>query len=259
MQLKEIGKFKVGAIPFDQITFQAALDLITHIIETSQYCQQVVVANAHSVVLAQKNPHFAEICNEADVVFPDGMSIVGASKLLGGQIAERVAGPDFMWRYTKICEQKHFPIFLLGGTDSSLKALTEVLQTCFPLLQISGSYSPPFGIWAEEENRKIIDLINNSGAKVLWLGVSSPKQDIWIAKHKSQLKVRVAFGVGAAFDFHSGSIKRAPLWIQKIGFEWFFRLCQDPKRLWNRYIFGNMYFLSILVRSYFSRQIKPMR
>lgn len=248
----------IGKIPFHKLTVSNAESSINSIIDSGAKCHQVVIANAYSVVLAQKNPLFASVCSNAEFVFADGMPIIWISKIYGGKIPERIAGPDFMWSYCGICEKKGYKIFLLGGDEYSLKNLEDSLIKQYPQLNISGSYSPPYGVWSDKENVKIIDKINKSGSNVLWVGVSTPKQDIWIHEHKSKLNVNVAFGVGAAFDFHSGKIKRAPFWMQKAGLEWLYRLSQDPFRLWKRYVFGNLEFILIILNGFIYNRVQKI-
>jgi exopolysaccharide biosynthesis WecB/TagA/CpsF family protein len=238
-------RVKVGKIPFSVGTFNDAIDSVISIVNNEKHCHQIVVANAYSVVLAQKDKEFQNICEKADIVFADGYPIVIISKLLGKKIPQRIAGPDFMWEFCGICAKKGFKMFLLGSEEPYLSQLKSNLENVFKGVQIVGTYSPPFGIWSEIEENNMIRRVNDSRADILWLGVSTPKQDKWINSVKHRLKVKVAIAVGAAFDFHSGRISRAPLWVQKYGFEWFYRLLQDPGRLWKRYLIGNLTFLKI--------------
>jgi N-acetylglucosaminyldiphosphoundecaprenol N-acetyl-beta-D-mannosaminyltransferase len=238
----------IGKIPFRKITFQGALTAISELIMTGRRCHQVVVANTYSVYLAEKNEIFSQICLDSDIVFADGLPVVLGSRLLGNPLPERIAGPDFMWEMCGVCAQKGYKIFLLGGRQDSLDHLKANLNTAFPKLEIVGMYSPPFGKWDAQENTKIVEMINASEAELLWVGVSTPKQDAWIDKNKSHLNVKVAIAVGAAFDFHSGRIKRAPLWMQKYCLEWLHRFFQEPKRMWKRYLVANSFFVFILAK-----------
>jgi N-acetylglucosaminyldiphosphoundecaprenol N-acetyl-beta-D-mannosaminyltransferase len=158
-----------------------------------------------------------------------------------------------MWELMRECENMGKKVFFLGGTEHALRRLHENVLQEFPRLQVVGACSPPFGDWQEEVNHKMIEQINSSEADVLWVGVSSPKQDCWIASYRKELKVKLAIGVGAAFDFHSGTVLRAPLHLQRAGLEWFHRLLQDPKRLWRRYLYGNTHFSLIVIRQLLHR------
>jgi N-acetylglucosaminyldiphosphoundecaprenol N-acetyl-beta-D-mannosaminyltransferase len=241
---------QIGNINFSQITFTAAEKMVSEIIEKGETCKQVVVANSFSVVLASKNKEFKEVCRKADIIFADGAPVVWVSSLSRKKIPERIPGPDFMWNFSKICAAKGYKIFLMGGQKLYLSRLKENMEREFPGIQIVGTLSPPYGEWSKEDDERIISAINSSKADVLWVGVSTPKQDIWIAHHKSKIKAKVALGVGAAFDFHSGKVKRAPKWMRKAGFEWLYRFLSEPKRLWKRYLFGNTEFLLIVMKQF---------
>lgn len=249
---------RIGNIPFSRLTIANAEQQIADIILSANRCHQVVVANAYSVVLAQNDGHYADICNRADVVLADGMSVVWGSTIFGKRIPERVAGPDFMWSFSNVCAKSGFKVFLLGGaSEADLDGLKTNLEKSFPGIQIVGAYSPSFGAWSETENSRIIDMINASGSDIVWVGVSTPKQDKWIDQHRGRLNAKVAIGVGAAFDFHSGKVSRAPKWLQKIGLEWLFRLMQDPQRLLHRYLFGNTIFIAIVIRDFVRGVLTP--
>jgi N-acetylglucosaminyldiphosphoundecaprenol N-acetyl-beta-D-mannosaminyltransferase len=238
---------KIGNIKFNKFTLNSAQKKIVDVIETGKKCHQVVIANAYSLVIAHKDKSFSSVCESADIVFADGLPVVWASILLGDRIPERIAGPDFMWSFSRVCAEKGYGIFLMGSEEPYLSKLQKNLHIAFDGINIVGTYSPPFGKWCRKENKKIVTMINKSKADILWVGISTPKQDIWIKEHQKELNAKIAFGVGAAFDFHSGRIERAPKWIQKIGFEWLFRFFQDPRRLWRRYFIGNLQFIYLIL------------
>ena len=239
---------KIGNIRFNKLTVDSAKQKVIDIIDNATRCHQGIVANSYSLVLAHKDPEFTDICESADIVFADGLPVIWASKFLGDRIPERIAGPDFMWTFSEVCAQKKYNVFLLGSEETYLTQLKVNLEKNFPGIAIVGTYAPPYANWSIEENEKIIAMINITEADLVWVGVSTPKQDKWIAEYKSKLKAKVAIGVGAAFDFHSGKIERAPYWMRKFGLEWLHRLSQDPKRLWKRYLIGNMQFVWIVVK-----------
>jgi N-acetylglucosaminyldiphosphoundecaprenol N-acetyl-beta-D-mannosaminyltransferase len=226
--------------------------MISEFIETGKRCHQIVVANVYSVALAYRDKEFSDICDNSDIVFPDGLPIVLGSILLRTPLPARIAGPDFMWKMCEVCAQKGYNIFLLGGRSDFLGRLNDNLCAAFPKIKIVGAYSPPFGNWDEKENVKIIKMINTAKTDLLWVGVSTPKQDVWIHNHKKQLTAKVAIAVGAAFDFHSGRVKRAPVWMQRICLEWVFRLIQEPRRQWKKYLVSNSIFIFILVKEFVS-------
>jgi N-acetylglucosaminyldiphosphoundecaprenol N-acetyl-beta-D-mannosaminyltransferase len=242
-----ISKVNIGHIPFSIISFGQAINTLSKWGNQKEKCKQVVLAYVHSVVVAEKNPDFLKVCMNSDLVLADGVPIVWVSRMKESQIPVRIAGPDLMWLFLKRCAKRRFTIFLLGGENEQLLKLKSNLENANPGIQIVGTYSPPFGVWSQEENDRIIKMVNASKADILLLGVTSPKQDIWIARHRDRLTTHVAIGFGAAFDFHSGRKIRAPRWIQRMGMEWFFRFLQDPKRLWSRYLFSNLHFIFLML------------
>lgn len=237
---------KIGDISFSVCTYLEFVRTSEGVLNLANYCHQVVLANAYSVSLAKRDLRFQAVCKSAEFVLPDGYPIVWISAMLNHRIPERIAGPDFMLAYCRFCALKGYKVFFLGGTEDTLRSLQKNLQNQIPGLNVAGSVSPPFGEWSSETNRMLVDTVNKSGADVLWVGVSTPKQDKWIQKYKHVLNAKIAMGVGAAFDFHSGNIRRAPKWMQRIGFEWLHRLASEPTRLWKRYLIGNIRFLLIV-------------
>ncbi len=247
---------KILNIPFSNKNMQKTIDIcLEQIKKKSRNCKQIVVANVFSTVIASKDKKFIEICNKSFLVFPDGQPIIWISKLFNNSFSERVAGPDFMKKFLKYLESHGKSIFLLGGDKKSISDLVINLQNLYPSLKIVGFYSPPFGFWNKKENSKIINLINKSKADMLFVGVSTPKQDKWIFNNKKYLKIKLAIGVGAAFDFFSGKTNRAPIWMQKIGLEWFYRFIQEPKRMWKRYLIGNLIFIWLVLKEIIKRKI----
>jgi N-acetylglucosaminyldiphosphoundecaprenol N-acetyl-beta-D-mannosaminyltransferase len=252
-------RVSIGKIHFSNVTLESLKGSIHSIIEKSDRCHQVVVANVYSVYTASRDPYFFKICNNAEIVLADGLPVVWASRILGCKLPERIAGPDFMWSFSKTCAEKGYKVFLLGGRQENLDDLVKNLKNSFSSISIVGAYSPPFGEWSAEENNKIIQMVNGSKTDVLWLGISTPKQDKWIFENKSRLKAKVAIAVGAAFDFHSGRVKRAPKWMRKYGFEWMYRFLQEPRRMWKRYLFSNTLFIYLLVLELLKRPFKKAR
>jgi len=248
--------YTIGFISFRPLTFHDAQHRTIEIIENSEICRQIVVANTYSVVLAYRDKQFREICESADSILADGQPIIWTWRILGDRTTERIAGPDFMWAFCGICAQKGYRIYLLGGTDENLHKLVSNLQSSYPGINIVGAYSPPFGEWTEDENSKIVNLVNGAKADLLWVGVSTPKQDKWIAKFRSQLQAKAAIGVGAAFDFHSGAIKRAPLWMQRYGLEWLHRFIQDPRRHWRKYLVANLVFIYLALKTIIATKLR---
>jgi N-acetylglucosaminyldiphosphoundecaprenol N-acetyl-beta-D-mannosaminyltransferase len=182
--------------------------------------------------------------NEADLVTPDGMPLVWGLMLLGRRDATRVYGPDLTPQILAEAERFNIPVGFYGGSSSTLARLLKVISDRFPALEVAYSYSPPFRPLSPEEDEMVVSGINSSGAKILFIGLNTPKQDFWMAAHRNRV-ASVMVGVGAAFDFLSGSKPQAPRWMMRIGFEWLFRLITEPKRLWRRYLKHNPRFVAL--------------
>ena len=216
---------------------------------------QVCVVNVWSTVLMQKDPKFLAVNNSASLSVADGMPLIWVSRWFGPSIPERISGSDLFHALNTLAAEKGYRIFLLGATPETLEALSDKLRAAFPGLCIAGLYAPPFSrSFSDEENRKIVNAVNAARPDLLWVGLSAPKQEKWIWDNKDRLHVPVAVGVGAVFDFFAGNIKRAPIWMQKIGIEWLHRLTHEPSRLWKRYLIGNPAFVWYILK-YFSRRL----
>ena len=202
----------------------------------------VCICNVHSVVTASRDADFARVLAEADLATPDGAPIAWMMRKLGVSHQHRVSGPDLMLACCKRAAESGLSVYLLGSTDATLSALATQLQASIPALQIAGMHSPPFRSLSKDEDEAIIRAIHVSGAKLVWVSLGCPKQETWMAEHRNNL-MAVMVGVGAAFDFHAGLIKRAPLWMRNAGLEWLHRLLQEPRRLWRRYLITNSVFI----------------
>lgn len=202
----------------------------------------VCICNVHSVVTATRDQEFKQVVNNADMATSDGAPIAWALRKLGFPGQQRINGPDLMWRYLRIAEKEGQTVFFYGSTDETLQKLHASIAKEFPMLKIAGMHSPPFRALSAEEDTEEVDLINGSGANVVFVGLGCPKQEKWMADHRGRINA-VMIGVGAAFDYHSGVVKRAPLWWQHNGLEWLYRLISEPKRLLKRYMVTNTLFI----------------
>jgi N-acetylglucosaminyldiphosphoundecaprenol N-acetyl-beta-D-mannosaminyltransferase len=210
---------------------------------------RVAVTPVNSILWARKNEGLREIYNSADIVTADGVPVVWASKLFKTPIRGRVTGLDLLPKFAETASKKGYKFFLMGASEGVAEQLAEVLKNQHPGLEVAGTYSPPFAeTFSDEENEKMITMINQSGADVLWVSLTSPKQDYWIAEHFDKLDVSVAAGVGAAFDVVAGNIARAPHWMQKFGLEWLFRLIKEPGRLSKRYLIEAPLFIPLILK-----------
>lgn len=211
----------------------------------------VCAANVHMVMESHDDMAFQKVVNEADLVTPDGVPLVWALKLLGVPDATRVYGPDLTLHVCQRAAEEGIPIGLYGGTPESLEAFVQFLEANYPGIQINCKIAPPFRPLTEEEDVQYTQQINESGVRILFVGIGCPKQEKWMAEHKDKLSA-VMLGVGAAFDFHTGRVKQAPSWMQRVGLEWLFRLMMEPGRLWKRYFKHNPRFVFLFIRQMIS-------
>lgn len=202
----------------------------------------ICICNAHSVVTARQDDAFAEVLREADMNTPDGAPVAWMMRLLGVAEQERINGPDLMWRYCGEAAKRKESIYLYGGSQATLDILQSKLLGKFPGLKIAGAHSPPYRPLTSEEDEIVVEDINASGAGTVWVSLGCPKQEQWMAEHRERIDA-VMIGVGAAFDYHAGTIQRAPIWMQHNGLEWLHRLCSEPRRLWKRYLITNSLFV----------------
>lgn len=230
----------IGA-PIDSLSWSQALSRLSDwaTVRESRY---VCICNAHSVVTARQDPAFAKIIHEADMATPDGAPVAWLMRKLGVASQERINGPDLMWRYCAQAAQRDESIYLYGGMPHTLEILQRKLIAQFPGLKIAGAYSPPYRQLTPEEDAAVVKNINASGAGTVWVSLGCPKQEQWMADHRGRINA-VMVGVGAAFDYHAGTIQRAPLWMQRNSLEWLHRLCSEPRRLWKRYLVTNTLFV----------------
>ncbi|MGY0230811.1 WecB/TagA/CpsF family glycosyltransferase [Longispora urticae] len=203
----------------------------------------VCVTGVHGVMESQRDPDLLRIHNESGLTTPDGMPMVWAGHQAGADWMTRVYGPDLMLTVLARAAERGWGSYLYGGNDGVPELLAAKLTERFPGLKIVGMHSPPFRPLTPEEDDAIVREINSSGAELVWVGLSTPKQERWMAAHVGRLDAPALFGVGAAFDFHAGLVPQAPAWIQKRGLEWAFRLTKEPKRLWRRYFRNNPAYL----------------
>ena len=219
--------------------------------ESSYIC----VANVHMTIEAYNDENFKNIVNSADIITPDGMPLVKALKLLYRVEQDRVSGPDLMPDLLRKAESQGLSVFFYGSTEEVLKAIIKRARVEYPKLQIAGTYSPPFRELTGEEKEEIAELINDSGANIVFVSLGCPKQEKWMAEMKGKINA-VMIGVGAAFPIYAGTQKRAPRWMQKLVLEWFYRLCQEPRRLFKRYFYTNFKFLYLISKELFRKKKK---
>jgi len=201
----------------------------------------VCVSGVHGVMECQRDPVLKAIHNRAGLVLPDGMPLAWWVRGAGHPEADRVCGPEFMPHLFNVLQ--NYRHFFYGASEKTLDRLLTNLSTQFPQARIVGAHSPPFRPMTREEDRSVVRKINDSEADIVWVGLSTPKQERWMAAHCRSLKAAALIGVGAAFDMHAGNVVRAPKFLRRTGFEWTYRLVLEPRRLWRRYLANNPAFV----------------
>ncbi|THV28418.1 WecB/TagA/CpsF family glycosyltransferase [Glycomyces paridis] len=238
-KLRRVDVLGVGVSTVNQAM---ALDEVTRWVDDAER-HYVCVTGVHGVMESQRDPELLAIHNASGLTTPDGMPMVWAGRKAGAEWMDRVYGPDLMLNVLGRAAERGWSSFLYGGKDGVPELLAEKLIARIPGLKIAGTYSPPFRPLTEDEDDAIVKRINDSGAQLVWVGLSTPKQERWMAAHRDRLTAPALFGVGAAFDFHAGLVPQAPPWMQRNGLEWFYRLTKEPKRLWRRYLVNNPAYL----------------
>jgi N-acetylglucosaminyldiphosphoundecaprenol N-acetyl-beta-D-mannosaminyltransferase len=207
----------------------------------------VCITNIHGIVESQRDNGLRQIHNGAGLVTPDGMPLVWASHLLGFRGVERVYGPDLVLALCERSAGRGYRHYFFGGATGVAGRLAGRLQQRFPGLAVAGAYAPPFHPLTAEEDEQIVQTINEAHPDVVWVGLSTPKQERWMAAHVGRVNAAALIGVGAAFDFLSGSKRQAPRWMQRSGLEWLFRVATEPRRLWRRYATNIPTFLGLFL------------
>lgn len=202
----------------------------------------ICVSNVHTTVTAFEDARYRKVQNGGIMAIPDGGPLSSIGKKRGFKNMKRTTGPSLMKEIFEISVSKGYRHYFYGATEETLKKLHDVMKKKYPGIQIVGMYSPPFRPVTEEEDKAIVDMINEAKPDFIWVGLGAPKQENWMAIHQGRIK-GLMIGVGAGFDYLVGNIKRAPIWMQKSNLEWVYRLIQDPKRLLQRYWHTNMKFI----------------
>ena len=232
--------------PMDSVSMEETVEFIESKIYCGDFLQHVVV-NVAKLVNMQKDPVLADSVKACDMINIDGMGVVIGARFCGHNIPERVTGIDLFYNLLLMSEKNKFPVFLLGAKEDVVTKVALKVKQLYPELSIAGHHHGYF--WDDEE--LVVSKIKASGAKLLFVAISSPKKENFINKWLDKLGVDFVMGVGGTFDVVSGTVKRAPVWMQKYGFEWFFRILQEPGRMWKRYLVTNVKFIFLLLREKF--------
>ncbi len=246
----DVESTDILGVAINAINMQTAIATIENWIERQEK-HYVCICTVHTIVECQRDPRFKEIVNGAGLRTPDGMPLVWLQRWARKNNVSRVCGPDLLPALCARSERTGHRHFFYGGALGVAEELAAELSAKHPGLHVVGVYTPPMLALGEIEAKEVIDTINDARPDIVWVGLGTPKQDFWIANHRPLLCAPALIAVGAAFDFHSGRIRRAPKWMQRSGIEWLFRLSQDPKRLMRRYTIDNVRFVSMVIRRKF--------
>lgn len=241
------NRIKLLNAHIDCLTMAETINIIEKNILESRQIQHVVV-NVGKLVAMQKDRRLADSVNGSDLINADGQGIVWASRLLGCPLPERVAGIDLMQNLVKLAYEKGYRCFFLGANEEVVAKVVEIYSNVYSPNIIAGYRN---GYFTSEEEESVAKQISESNADLLFVAISSPKKEIFMNKFKKTINVPFIMGVGGSFDVIAGKTKRAPLWMQNIGMEWFFRLIQEPRRMWKRYIIGNIRFVIFVLKEKF--------
>ena len=228
-------------------------------IEKGKEPKYFVCANPHSLEVAKTDQLFDMAIRNSDLIVPDGIGLIIASKMLGGKISNRITGTDVFLGLSEILNKKgKYSYFFLGSTSNNLEMIRRRMNDEFPNIRIAGTFSPPFKPeFTEEDSGLMIEEINRVKPDVLWVGMTAPKQEKWIYRNRENLDVKFIGAIGAVFDFFTGTVNRSHPWFQKHGLEWFPRFLKQPRRLWRRNLVSNPVFLfRVLAHRYISRNLK---
>jgi len=224
------------------VNIPAVLSEIQHLINTRRK-GYITVTGVHGIMESQYNSHIKTAHNQSFLTVPDGMPLVYIGRMTGYASMRRCYGPDLMLAILEESVKMGYTHFFYGGKDGVAESLKKTMEVRFPGIRIVGTYTPPFRPLNEVEKKDLQERIIRLKPNIIWVGLSTPKQELFMYEYLPILETNLMVGVGAAFDFHTGQIKSAPSWMQKLALEWFYRLLQEPRRLWKRYLINNPLFI----------------
>ena len=241
-------QIKLLGTKLDNLTLTDVLQRVEDFI-TEKKTAYIVTPNVDHIIRLRKDPEFREIYEHADLVLTDGAIIPWAACFLGAPLKESISGVDLFPRLCEIASQRGWRLFFLGGREGAADKAAQVLRNKYQGLDIVGTYCPPLGFEKDNaENINIVRMIKAAKPDIIFVGLGAPKQEKWIYRYRSQYQVPVSIGIGVSFEFISGIVKRAPLWMRKAGLEWFWRLMMEPRRLWKRYLVDDMQFFWLVLK-----------
>ena len=233
----------------DNLNMAETLDVVEGFIHAGTPHQHVVV-NVDKIVKANRDPALRQIINDCDLINADGMPVVWASRLLGKPLKERVTGVDLFEALMAQAALKGWRVYLLGAREEVVSGVARLYPARYPGLTIAGYRN---GYWKPEEEAQVVEQIAEARADILFVAISSPKKEAFLARHQAAMKIPFAMGVGGTFDVAVGLVKRAPVWMQKAGLEWFYRFLQEPRRMFRRYFIDDMAFVALFAREWVRR------
>ena len=240
-KIKKQNRVRVVSLLPDVVNHESSIEKISDLVKGGKG-GYVCFSTVHMTMEGYDNPEFAKVVNGADLIVTDGMPIVWMQRLQGAKNASRVRANDLMVTLCRYAEKNNLSVGFYGGKQEVIDAILKRADRDFPNLPVAYAFSPPFRPLTKEEDAKITAEINRAKPDILFMGLGCPKQENWMAAHKDKL-TSVMLGVGASFDFYAGNVKESPEWMGKLGLEWLFRLTQEPKRLWRRYLILNPRFM----------------
>jgi N-acetylglucosaminyldiphosphoundecaprenol N-acetyl-beta-D-mannosaminyltransferase len=236
-------------IPIDRKSLQEVTEEAMKAIDRTISQRVLACANPHSLVVAQHDDRFHSALTHANQVVADGVGAVGMARIVGVEIGSRITGTDYFEAVLKALQARGGGrVFFFGSSVRVLDLIAQRFAGEFPTLTLCGIYSPPFGMWSVEENGRMVQVINDAKPDVLWVGMTAPKQEMWVEENRHNLNAPVIASIGAVFDFYAGTYARAPQWICRIGLEWAYRFMLEPRRMWKRNCVSAPKFLWLVLR-----------
>jgi N-acetylglucosaminyldiphosphoundecaprenol N-acetyl-beta-D-mannosaminyltransferase len=245
------ARANVLGCPVDRLSLKETSNLCRGIIDSGKFARQVSV-NAAKLVAMRKNERLRAAVISSDIISADGQAIVWASRLLGDRLPGRANGTDLMWELIHVAERYGYGIYILGATKEVLAQAVQNLEEQFPNLKIAGYHD---GYFSDDELPAVVESIRAAAPQILFLAISSPKKEYFLHDHFDKLAVPFAMGVGGSIDIVAGITKRAPRWMHSAGMEWLYRVIQEPRRMWRRYLVTNTVFLALLLRAMLARAV----
>jgi N-acetylglucosaminyldiphosphoundecaprenol N-acetyl-beta-D-mannosaminyltransferase len=236
-------RINVIGTTIDALNLEEAVQQICQWLDDESTGRYVCVTDVHCIMQSYRRPEVRSAYNSASLCVPDGMPLTWVGRALGQRTMGRVYGPDLMLRLLEIAAREGYTNFFYGGAEGVAEDLKRLTTMRLPDLKVVGTYCPPFRSLTRDEREVLISTVNAVKPDLLWIGLGAPKQELFMKEYHDVLRAKVMIGVGAAFDFHTGRVRQAPRWMMRIGLEWFFRLCMEPRRLAPRYVRNNPAFI----------------